>query len=480
MLVAAAIAVILVVGITGFVLLQKPGPTLTFVPDHGVPGDVIRISGTGFQAGEVVKILDIGQTLTTVTVGTSGTFFLDYKIGDAGPFGLLDVQAVGATSGRTAKGVFTVEVARASTPSPPSGSTPPPAETLTASETPTPTEAPPTPTEAPPTPTEAPPKPTEAPPTPTEAPTPPPTEAIHEVPWQNLAGGLRSGPGVSSAGLNRMDAFVLSGSSLQLWQRTLRSGAWNDWHPIATNTLASDPSAASWPSGRIDVFARGTDDQIYQITALDGDTWSFWYPFPEAFTFAPCGNPPRCAGPRAAFGAGRLHVFVQALDGTVWHDSTTDGVAWAGWEQLGGDSIDSGVAAVAWNDGKMDIYGRGQDGLIWHDHFDGSGWTGWVNFVDPMELASCDPSTACPGPAVTSPDAGRLDLFIEGADGTLYMDEWLDQGWHGWVQLGTNLVVSDPVAAALRPGRLDIFTRLTVGNDLYHRWLDGGTWLPGH
>jgi len=462
---AAVVVFVLAVGIAAFVILRTPEPTITFVPNHGVPGDVIHISGTGFQAGEVVRILGMDQTLATVTVGTDGSFFLDYTFGHAGQFVVQDIQAVGATSGRTAKGVFGLEVGEASTPSPPAGSTPPPAETLTPSETPPPTEAPtPPPAETL---------------VPTEAPTPPPTEGISEVPWQNLSGGLRSGPGVSSAGLNRMDAFILSGTSLQLWQRTLRTPAWNDWHPIATNTLASDPSAASWPGGRIDVFARGTDDQIYQITAPDGDAWGDWYPFPEAFTFAPCSDPPRCAGPRAAFGAGRLHVFAQALDGTLWHDSTTDGTAWAGWESLGGDSVDSGVATVAWNDGQMDIYGRGEDGVIWHDHYDGSAWTGWVRFIQQMEqLAACDPTATCPGPAVTSPDAGRLDLFIEGADGTLYMDEWLDRSWHGWVQLGTNLVVSDPVASALRPGRLDIFTRLTTSSDLYHRFLEGGTWVP--
>ena len=171
-------------------------------------------------------------------------------------------------------------------------------------------------------------------------------------------------------------------------------------------------------------------------------------PFLNPSKLPPCSQPPHCSGARAEYGAGRLHLFAQGSDGTVWYNWTSDGLAWNGWESLREDRVDSEVAVVAWNDSQIDIYGRGENGVIQHDHFDGSDWTGWVRFVDQLPLAPCDPTASCPGPTVTSSDPGRLDLFIQGADGTLYMDEWLDHSWHDWVQQGTNVIVSDPAASS--------------------------------
>jgi len=41
---------------------------------------------------------------------------------------------------------------------------------------------------------------------------------------------------------------------------------WTGWHQVAPNPIGSDPAAVSWGPNRIDVFARGTDNQRYSIS----------------------------------------------------------------------------------------------------------------------------------------------------------------------------------------------------------------------
>ena len=163
------------------------------------------------------------------------------------------------------------------------------------------------------------------------------------------------------------------------------------------------PAVASWSAGRLDVFVRGTDHQLWHKWWANG--WSGWEPLGAVLASAPAA---------VASSAGRLDVFVRGtgpspvapvvpgwvvgLGTAERHDrrrsrrrragppdaSTsssavpttgcgTSGGPTAGprWEPLGG-VLASGPAAAAWSAGRLDVFVRGTDNQLWHKWYDGS------------------------------------------------------------------------------------------------------------
>ena len=259
---------------------------------------------------------------------------------------------------------------------------------------------------------------------------------------QPSVGASSSGPAVASWGDGRLDVFV-RGVDGQLWHRWF-DGEWRGWEPLG-GVLASGPAVASWGGGRLDVFVRGVDGQLWHRW-FDGE-WRGWEPLGGVLASGPAV---------ASWGGGRLDVFVRGVDGQLWH-RWFDG-EWRGWEPLGG-VLASGPAVASWGGGRLDVFVRGVDGQLWHRWFDGE-WRGW----EPLGgvLAS--------GPGAASWGGGRLDVFVRGVDGQLW-HRWFDGEWRGWEPLG-GVLASGPGAASWGGGRLDVFVR-GVDGQLWHRWFDG-------
>lgn len=77
------------------------------------------------------------------------------------------------------------------------------------------------------------------------------------------------------------------------------------------------------------------------------------------------------------------------------------------------------------------------------------------------------------GPAVTSWDKGRLDLFVVGTNNALY-HKWYArrQGWQGWENLGAPQgiqLVGSPSAVSWEKDRVDVFVR-GDNRKTYHLW----------
>ena len=79
-----------------------------------------------------------------------------------------------------------------------------------------------------------------------------------DLPWRRGDGRPRCGV----MGPNRIDVFV-RGTDNQMWHKFgFGSGQWSGWEPQG-GVLTSGPDVASWGSGRLDVFVRGTDDGLW-------------------------------------------------------------------------------------------------------------------------------------------------------------------------------------------------------------------------
>jgi len=167
--------------------------------------------------------------------------------------------------------------------------------------------------------------------------------------WENLGGVLTSGAGVSSWSSGRLDVFA-RGTDSALWHKWYESG-WSDWESLG-GTLTSAPGAVSWDQGRIDVFARGTDSALWHKWYDSG--WSDWESLGGILTSSPAAS---------SWAAGRLDVFACGTDSALWHKWYDSG--WSDWESLGGTLI-SAPAAVSWGPDRIDCFGMGIDSALLH------------------------------------------------------------------------------------------------------------------
>ncbi|MGH7438150.1 MAG: hypothetical protein ACRENE_20900 [Polyangiaceae bacterium] len=138
--------------------------------------------------------------------------------------------------------------------------------------------------------------------------------------------GYMGKPEVTSWGFGRVDVFAsitsIGGTGMlhRSWDSWIDSG-WASL-PSFPVTVASSPAAASWGPGEVDVFALGTDGNIYQSTSTDGTTFAAWQTY-----VVPLSIPQATGDPDAAsWGSGRLDVFVASKGGKslthLWEDAT--------------------------------------------------------------------------------------------------------------------------------------------------------------
>jgi uncharacterized protein YkwD len=265
--------------------------------------------------------------------------------------------------------------------------------------------------------------------------------------WESLGGMVQSTPGVSSWGATRADVFA-RGSDNGLYQKTWNGAAWSNWTALG-GILTTGPGAVDWGTNRIDVFVRGSDNQLYH-KASDGTAWSVWQALGGILTSSPTV---------ASWSSNRLDVFVRGTDNALWH-KWWDGVRWSVWENLGG-TLTSDPAAVSWGPNRIDVFARGTDNGLWQKSWDGTRWSTW----------QAHGGTLVSAPAAASCTSGHLDVFAVGSDYALYQMSSAGT-WGPWVRLG-GLWASGPGAACRRgTTTLDLVEH---GNDeaLWHATIAG-------
>jgi len=273
------------------------------------------------------------------------------------------------------------------------------------------------------------------------APPPPP------VGWQPLGGVLTSGPEASSWGAGRVDAFA-RGQDNGLWQISWNGGGWSPWFSVGGG-LTSDPGAVSWGPNRIDVFARGQDNGLWHI-AWNGSAWSGWQPLGGVITTGPAVS---------SWGANRLDIFARGQDNGLWHMSW-NGTSWSGWQSLGG-VITSDPTAVSWGPNRIDIFARGQDNGLWHMSWSAFGWSSWESLGGTLTSA----------PEASSCGVGRLDVFATGAASATYQLGYSGV-WSTWKSLGGQATSSPGAVCESGSTTVNLFVR-GLNNGLWTDWVSG-------
>jgi hypothetical protein len=83
-------------------------PNATVTPSSGPAGTALTITGTGFYAGEVVRVSDDSTNIVRATTNATGTFDLSATIPATAQAGANTIRATGKTSFATAQATFTV------------------------------------------------------------------------------------------------------------------------------------------------------------------------------------------------------------------------------------------------------------------------------------------------------------------------------------------------------------------------------------
>ncbi|MFD3542262.1 matrixin family metalloprotease, partial [Streptomyces sp. NPDC058662] len=114
------------------------------------------------------------------------------------------------------------------------------------------------------------------------------TRALYDwLGWESLGGALSSdiATGVNADGRIEIFARGTDNAAYHKWQITANSNNWTRWEPLG-GALTTNIATARNADGRLEIFARGTDSAAYhkwQITA-NSNNWTRWEPLGGGLT----------------------------------------------------------------------------------------------------------------------------------------------------------------------------------------------------
>ena len=188
--------------------------------------------------------------------------------------------------------------------------------------------------------------------------------------WESLGAVLAdgTGPGAGCQELATADVFIIGtdGGLLQSSSDVGGEGgnSWGPWQQVARNAplpaggIISGPSVIAAAGGGYDIFVRGGNDAVWQVS-YDGTNWSGW---------TSLGGPAH-SGPSATASGGTTDVYVQRSGGTIWGRPAQAGAAWASF----GGFAEYGPGALADNN----VFIAGARGVLQHKWLDAAGWHDW-------------------------------------------------------------------------------------------------------
>lgn len=170
--------------------------------------------------------------------------------------------------------------------------------------------------------------------------------------WQSIGGTLTSDADIASGAAGRLDVFA-RGTDNAIWHRTWSGTSWLAWESLGGN-LTSGPSAVSSSATRIDMFARGADMALWHRW-WDGTTWHAWESLGGTLSSSPDA---------ASCGANNLAMFAVGTDGRDWRRLYNG--SWSAWQPVSGAWGSNGPGVVCQpTTTKIDIVERGPDRAIW-------------------------------------------------------------------------------------------------------------------
>lgn len=255
--------------------------------------------------------------------------------------------------------------------------------------------------------------------------------------------------------------------------------------PLAAPPL-TNPSCASWGSGRVDCFLIGSDGRLYHTysdRASSGDARDFspWIQEPET---PPAGFDPGAGIAVTAWGPRRLDLMAITREGDVVH-TYYDQNAWhlPNWEFISypGNIGANEIGCDSWGPNRIDCFVRGENRRIYQVRWDGAGWGTFDMGPLPTGTVSDSPRM---GIAASGYGSNSLHQTVVAVDGNVYHRKWDGAAWSGWINGGKPPTGAGLMTVTCQAGV--IYVMDCVFQDLegipWHRsWYDSeGRWLDWH
>ncbi len=283
--------------------------------------------------------------------------------------------------------------------------------------------------------------------------------------WSTLEGQLMSSaPAAAQNNDGRLEVFIRNAAGLLYRSAQVSPGSatWTNWTALETGHVGN-PVAIRDSRGRLWVFVRGANGVLWRKwQGVPGGQWSSWYAFDGAIE----------GDPAVVLFQDRLHVFVRgtAPQNALYYKaqgSSQNDFDWSAWVHLGG-VLRSNPAVVV--DGpRLEVFVRGSDDGLHYRTWSGA-WSSWTRLGS--LLVQSDPAVATNG--------SQVDVIARSTDQRLWrafrnaQQPW---GAASWISLGGPSTTSDPVIGVNDDGRMEIFVRGADGT-VYHNYQDsaGGSY----
>lgn len=212
------------------------------------------------------------------------------------------------------------------------------------------------------------------------------------------------------------------------------------------------PAVIERPSGVLELFARATDDTLWNRRRAADGTWGSWTSLGIKATSSPAV---------ARLSGDAVHLFARGTDGALWHRTSASATsAWGAWERLGGTlAAGSSPSAVSPRAGVLEVVVRNPDGVLYRTTWSGS----WSAFTPFGGRTPYSPSVGAVG--------GQLLVTMVGYDRRLYSrtaaTTWTSQ---------PGAVDAAPAVATVPGGTRTDVLATAPGGRLLVNTLSSGTW----
>ncbi len=226
---------------------------------------------------------------------------------------------------------------------------------------------------------------------------------------------------------NNLDVFAVGQNGniyTAAWDQAVDGGnGFRGWWQILGGVSLSggQPSAITRGANALDVYAIGTDGNVYQASWSGGATWGGWWTL---------SNPGTPVNQITAIARGqKIDLFAVGFNRNIY-TRAWNGSSWTGWSQVSGGVVAAGsrVAAVSRSSTRLDIFAIGTDNLVYtNGKNDGGAWSGWASVLGGGAGSGVQLSAS-------ARSSTSMDVFVVGGDNKVWTADF-DGSWHGWWRL---------------------------------------------
>lgn len=126
--------------------------------------------------------------------------------------------------------------------------------------------------------------------------------------WTSLGGSLASGAAAASWGEYEVEVFAIH-TDAQVWNRYWDGKAWHQWESLG-GSFAGEPAASARDADRIDIFAVDTTG-VLRHRYWNGSEWVPWEAVP--------GAPRDAKSVACSWSGNRLDVFARGPNDELWY-----------------------------------------------------------------------------------------------------------------------------------------------------------------